>query len=144
MPTPVSQQYPELLHNTTLAGLRGIVSSGFLWATDATFLNDSSEIRYFFYVRLRELVAEDAKAYAIELARTPKYLARMIDDGGIDRIVSMEADTWHSTLRSATLSMNRPFVLSLSRPLKNRPESGRPATVLRTGCQVSRDAVRRA
>ena len=77
MPTPVSQQYPELLHYTTLEGLRGIVSSGCLWATDATYLNDSGEITHFFDERLRALVLEDARNYAIELARTPEYLARM-------------------------------------------------------------------
>lgn len=40
----------------------------------------------------------------------------MVNDGGIDKIVSMEADAWQSTLRRVTLSMNRPFVLSLSGP----------------------------
>ena len=116
MPTPVSQQYPELLHYTTLEGLRGIVSSGCLWATDATCLNDSGEITHFFDERLRALVLEDARNYAIELARTPEYLARMVSNGGIDKIVDMKADAWHSTLRRVTLAMNRPFVLSLSGP----------------------------
>jgi len=120
MSMPVSQQYPELLHYTTLAGLRGILSSGCLWATDAAFLNDSSEISHFFDERLRELLAEDARQYAIELARVPKYLARMLNDGGIDKIVGLEVDAWHSTLRRATLAMNRPFVLSLSGPSDER------------------------
>lgn len=116
MPTPVSQQYPELLHYTTLDGLRGILSSGCLWATDADFLNDSSEIRHFFNERLRELILNDARQYALELARVPQYLARMIKDGGIERVVGLEADAWHSTLHRVTLAMNRPFVLSLSGP----------------------------
>jgi hypothetical protein len=116
MATLVSQLYPELLHYTTLDGLRGIISSGCLWASDATFLNDSSEITHFFDQRLRKLVLEDARKYAIELARVPQYLARMIGDGGIDKVVDMEADTWSSTLRRVTLAMNRPFVLSLSGP----------------------------
>lgn len=120
MSTPVSQQYPELLHYTTLAGLRGILSSGCLWATDATFLNDSSEISHFFDERLRELVAEDARQYAIELAQVPQYLARMVNDGGIDQVVGLEVDAWHSTLRRVTLAMNRPFVLSLSGPSDER------------------------
>ena len=120
MPTPVSQQYPELLHYTTLAGLRGILSSGCLWATDATFLNDSSEISHFLDERLRELVIEDARQYALELARVPKHLAQMINDGGLDRVVGLEADAWHSTLRRVTLAMNRPFVLSLSGPSDER------------------------
>jgi len=120
MPTPVSQQYPELLHYTTFAGLRGILSSGCLWATDAAFLNDSSEISHFFDERLRELIAEDAGQCALELARVPQYLERMNRDGGLERVVGLEVDAWHSTLRRVTLSMNRPFVLSLSGPSDER------------------------
>lgn len=120
MPTPVSQQYPELMHYTTLAGLRGILSSGCLWATDATYLNDSSEISHFFDERLRELIVEDARQYAIELARVPKHLAKMVSDGGIDKIVGLEVDAWYSTLRRVTLAMNRPFLISLSGPSDER------------------------
>lgn len=116
MATLVSQQYPELLHYTTLQGLRGILSSGCLWATDAACLNDSSEITHFFDERLRKLILEDARKRAIELAGVPQYLARMISDGGIDKVVDIEADVWHSTLRRVTLAMNRPFVLSFSGP----------------------------
>lgn len=122
MTTQVSQQYPELLHYTTLSGLRGILSSGCLWATDATCLNDSSEITHFFDERLRKLVLEDAHKYAIELARVPQYLARMIYEGGVDKVVGMEADAWNSTLRQVTLAMNRPFVFSLSAPSDVRVE----------------------
>jgi hypothetical protein len=116
----VSQQYPELLHYTNFAGLRGILSSGCLWATDASFLNDSSEISHFFDERLRELIVEDARQCAMELARAPQYLARMINDGGIDRLVDVEADAWHSRISRATVAMNRPFVLSLSGPSDER------------------------
>jgi len=123
MSTPVSQQYPELLHYTTFAGLRGVLSSGCLWATDATFLNDSSEISHFFDERLRELITEDARQYAIELARVPQYRARMIKDGGIDQVVELEVGAWHSVLRRVTLAMNRPFVLSLSGPSDERVQN---------------------
>jgi hypothetical protein len=116
----LSKQYPELLHYTNSGGLRGILSSSSLWATDATFLNDSSEITHFFDERLRKIVLEDAHNYAMELGRTPQYLARMISDGGIDTVVGMEADAWHSTLRQVTLAMNRPFVLSFSGPSDER------------------------
>jgi hypothetical protein len=120
MPIPVSQHYPELLHYTTFAGLRGILSSGSLWATDAAFLNDSSEIRHFFDERLRELITEDARQYAIELARMPNHLVQIIKDGGFEKVVALEVEAWHSSLRRATLAMNRPFVLSLSAPNDER------------------------
>jgi Protein of unknown function (DUF2971) len=71
------------MHYTTFAGLQGIISSGCLWATDAAYLNDTSEITHFFDVRLKRLVA------------------------GPVRDVSVK------NLKAKTLSMNRPFVLSL-------------------------------
>ncbi len=38
---------PELLfHYTTAAGLKGILESGTIWATDAEFLNDALELRF--------------------------------------------------------------------------------------------------
>lgn len=116
MPTLVSQQYPELLHYTNLAGLRGILSSNCMWATDAAYLNDSSEIAHFFDVRLQKLVLDDAQKYAIELARVPQNLATILNDGGFENVISRETELWQSTLRNVTLSMNKPFVLSLSGP----------------------------
>lgn len=120
MPTQVSQQYPELLHYTKFNGLSGILSSGTLWASDARFLNDSSEITHFFNERLPVLVREDAHTFAMELSRHPEHLARMISDGGIDSVVDKEADCWHSALRNATFEVNRPFVLSFSAPRDER------------------------
>lgn len=35
-----------LWHYTSATGLRGILSSGVLWATDAFFLNDAAEVKY--------------------------------------------------------------------------------------------------
>jgi hypothetical protein len=125
MPIPVSQQYPELLHYTTLAGLTGILSSGCLWATDANCLNDSSEITHFFDERLSDLVVAEARKYAFELARVPENLARMVSYGGIDKTVEDTVGCWVSKLRLVTLSMNRPFVLSLSGANETRvQESG--------------------
>lgn len=114
MSIPVSQQYSELMHYTTLTGLSGILSSGCLWATDAAFMNDSSEITHFFDERLKELIKEDARHYAIELAREPRYLERMIQDGGIEHGVDLATNELFSKLRESTLEFNRPFVLSLS------------------------------
>jgi len=38
---------PELLfHYTTAAGMRGILDSSRLWATNYRFLNDTSEVAY--------------------------------------------------------------------------------------------------
>lgn len=120
MSIPVSQQYPELLHYTTLTGLSGILSSGCLWATDAAFLNDSSEITHFFDERLKELIREDVRLSVIERAREPNNLAEILNNGGIEHVVALKTNELFSMLREGTLKFNRPFVLSLSGPSNDR------------------------
>jgi Protein of unknown function (DUF2971) len=120
MPIPVSQQYPELMHYTTLDGLRGILTSGCLWATDASFLNDSSEITHFFDTRLGELIYSEVRKWALEIARDPAELARIVADGGLETVVSAEASEWTARIRFVTLAMNKPYVLSLSGPSDER------------------------
>jgi Protein of unknown function (DUF2971) len=51
-----------LYHYTTAAGLMGIIASQRLWATNARFLNDPSEIRYALKM-ISDTVAEREKAY---------------------------------------------------------------------------------
>src|SRR4051794_37392114 len=47
VPSLYHEDVPKrLYHYTTLAGLMGIVSDSTLWASDARFLNDSSELSY--------------------------------------------------------------------------------------------------
>lgn len=54
---------PDVLyHYTTAAGLMGILGSQRLWATNARFLNDPSEIRYALKV-VSDTVAKSEKAY---------------------------------------------------------------------------------
>lgn len=113
MPVPVSHAYPELMHYTTATGLQGIISSGHLWATDAAFLNDASEITHFFDVRLKEVIAGTVRKRAIELAQSVDVLARMTMEGGFDTVVDAETNSMVRSLKDVTLSMNRPFVLSL-------------------------------
>jgi hypothetical protein len=116
----VSELHPELMHYTSLDGLQGIIGSDCLWATDASFLNDSSEITHYFDTRLEVLVSSEVRKFAIEQAREPAELARMIREGGIDASIAVEAQKWSSAIRRATLSVNRPFVLSLSGPSDQR------------------------
>ncbi len=113
MPVPVSHVYPELLHYTTAPGLRGIVSSGCLWATDAAFLNDASEISHFFDVRLKDVIGRTVRQRGIELAQSRDVLAKMTMEGGFDKVIDAETNAMVRSLKEVTLSMNRPFVLSL-------------------------------
>lgn len=52
----VSEDYPELFHYTGAAGVVGIITSGTLWATNAEFLNDQEEYRWFFTQRFPALL----------------------------------------------------------------------------------------
>ena len=123
MPTPVSHDYSELLHYTTMNGLRGIIESGCMWASNAAWLNDSSEITHFFDVRLSALIEHEARNYAYELAREPEKLERMVREGGVQKIIAKETAVLTSILRRATLEMNQPFVLSLSGPRDEKVRS---------------------
>jgi hypothetical protein len=116
----VSELHAELMHYTSLDGLKGIIESDCLWATDASFLNDSSEIAHYFDTRLEVLVSSEERQFAIEQPRDPAELARMIRDGGFDASIALEARESTAVIRRATLSTNRPFVLSLSGPSDQR------------------------
>ena len=120
MPVPVSQIYPELMHYTTDAGLAGIVSSGCLWATDAAFQSDASEIAHYFDVRLKGAIAGTVRKHAIELAQSPDVLAKMMREGGFDKVVEAQTDAMVKGFREATLSVNRPFVISLCGAMSDR------------------------
>jgi hypothetical protein len=62
------QQPPEVLyHYTTASGLVGMLSSGRLWATNARFLNDPTEIQYAAKV-VRNLLAKASELYDKKVA----------------------------------------------------------------------------
>ena len=116
MPKPVEEQYPELLHYTTAAGLAGILTSGCIWASHASFLNDAEEITHFFDVRLIDIVRDVVLAYAQDLARAPEVATKMNAQGGVEVVARTEADGLASRLREATLAFNQPYIFSMSAP----------------------------
>lgn len=125
MPKLVSEEYSELMHYTTAAGLHGIVSNDCIWAPHAAFLNDAEEMTHFFDVRPKDIVLIEVRKYAEELARVPAKAKQMEADGGVEKIVQNEASRIVSQLRSATLSINQPYIFSMSASLDIRVrESG--------------------
>ena len=120
MPKSVQEQYPELLHYTTAAGLTGILTSGCVWASHASFLNDAEEITHFFDVRLIDIVREVVLAYAQELAKAPEVAAKMLQEGGVERVAQTEADGLAARLREATIAFNQPYIFSMSAPRQAR------------------------
>jgi len=79
----LARQVPPLFHYTDYNGLAGIVSKDLLWATNAKFLNDASEVKYGFKIA-RQAVHErqqSAKnAYWKELLRLAEQ--RYLSDPG--------------------------------------------------------------
>lgn len=114
MSKAVTEEYAELTHYTTGAGLAGIVSSGCLWASHAAFLNDSEEMRHFFDARLPDLALPEVLTYASELARLPANAKKMEADGGIEKLARLEAEKTAKNLRTVTLAFNHPYIFSMS------------------------------
>lgn len=112
----VSEEYGELLHYTTAAGLSGIVNSECLWAIHASFLNDSEEIRHFFNHRLVYLIRAAAVEFLEELERDPKVASEINREGGVDTIAEKQAIVIANKLREHFLSANKAYVFSLCAP----------------------------
>ena len=63
-----------LYHYTTIEGLRGILSSGCLWATEYQFLNDQEEFRY-----VERLIPEVTASYGLADACTDHITQTLLD-----------------------------------------------------------------
>lgn len=113
MPKTVAEEYPELMHYTSDAGLTGILTSGCLWATDARHLNDVQELTHFFDARLRALSIPEIVKALREIARNPAKAANIVLEGGIDHLARVQAEQSCNGLREVVLNINRPFIFSL-------------------------------
>jgi Protein of unknown function (DUF2971) len=118
---PVSIQYPELMHYTTAEGLKGIVSSGCLWATHAACLNDAVEVTHFFDVRLPNIAFPEVRKYIVTRAQDSKADAAYIEArGGIEEEARSFTTRLIDKMRSTTLTMNEPYIFSMSAPMDIR------------------------
>lgn len=94
----------ELMHYTNASGLKGILESQSLWATNALFLNDSEEIKLFLDERLRDLVSRAFnKACLLAKERT------------------LTEDSVIVGFRQLMLELAHPYILSMCRPPKDDP-----------------------
>ena len=114
MSKAIADEYKELMHYTTAGGLTGIISSGCLWATHAAFLNDAQEMTHFFDARLESLVQDEHQKYLFKIAKTTRIAKKIKENGGIEKLAKIEAKKLVKTLRQATLSMNHPYIFSMS------------------------------
>lgn len=110
----VIEAHPELMHYTTGAGLAGIISSGALWATHASALNDSQEITHFLDSRLVEIVREEAHCVLTKLIKDAKISAKVEADGGFEAVSEKQTKVLSDLLRESMLKFHSPHIFSLS------------------------------
>lgn len=110
----VSEEYPELMHYTTVAGLAGIVTSGRLWATHASFLNDREEMTHFFDKRLQEIAETELRRLTELLKQKKGFSSKPAMDEELEKALKEEAVRIVEILRRVTLSFNQPYIFSMS------------------------------
>lgn len=110
----VTEVHQELMHYTTGTGLAGIISSGALWATHASALNDSQEIIHFLDTRLIEIIRDEARGAFFELAKDPKIAQKIEGEGGINEVTEKQTNEVAGLLRDSMLSFHQPHIFSLS------------------------------
>lgn len=117
MTLSVEETYDELWHYTSAVGLHGIISTSTVWASSASFLNDSTEVKHFFDVRLVEIAMPVARAIADQKDQDSTAVKEIEEAGGMEQIVIREVDALVASLRNATLKFNDPFIFSMSAPM---------------------------
>lgn len=66
---------PIVYHYTNATGLLGIISSGSLWASDVTFLNDSNELAYA-AAKLQQILSDEAHIVELYQRERSGYLRK--------------------------------------------------------------------
>ncbi|BDT65949.1 hypothetical protein os1_01000 [Comamonadaceae bacterium OS-1] len=97
----VSDEYPELVHYTSASGLTGILNSQAIWATHASFLNDTEEIKLFFNRRLSRIIED-------EFRKTGR--------SNDEELIQGAAAQFTESIRKVTLAFNQPYVFSMCAP----------------------------
>lgn len=108
----VSEEYAELYHYTGEAGLRGIIESQQLWATNFAYLNDAEEHVGFFEHRFPVLLERAIRRAVGEVAQRPEAKKKIDADGGVDVVVAGLKAEMAVSFRNAALKLNQPFIAS--------------------------------
>src|SRR5687768_8171235 len=108
----VSEEYAELFHYTGDVGLRGIVESQQLWATNFAYLNDAEEHVGFFQRRLPILLERAIKKAVNEAVKNPVAKKEIDEDGGVETVVAGLKQDMHSSLQDAAMKINEPYIAS--------------------------------
>lgn len=88
----MSEIYKKLYHYTTWEGLKGILQTQSLWATNYKFLNDYSEIVLFRNKLVSLICPAVLEGYKQLIAHKPLLKRKFQDEGGLERIVQHDAE----------------------------------------------------
>ena len=124
----VSDEHSELYHYTSVSALRGILDSGVLWATQASHLNDTTEMRLV-WSRLTERFTDHFKAEIGKLAKgNTDIMRRLVRQGGISHVAQSEGKMLANLMQSHLLGdidtegSATPFVFSFTKHGGDTPE----------------------
>ena len=116
----VSAKHPELFHYTTLSALKGILETNTLWATQATHLNDSSEVTIL-WRKLEEICINYLEVFISDyLQSRPEEREKFEALGGAIKFAkqdgSMIVEVMHDLLfgDGTTPGMGMPFIVSFA------------------------------
>ena len=100
---PVSAEFPELFHYTSIAALRPILQSNTLWATRATHLNDSTETELI-WPRIAPIVIGYYRQELHRLARRDRAARNLINrNGGVAQVAQSDGSMMVDILRAQML-----------------------------------------
>ena len=117
---PVSNAHGELFHYTSISALKGILKSNSLWATQATHLNDSSEITILWPILEEQCIAYLKRSADEYLRLYPKELEKYNALGGTKKLAERDGRMIVGTMRELMLGsgskagMGMTFIVSFT------------------------------
>lgn len=87
-----SEVYKKLYHYTTWEGLKGILETQTLWATNYKFLNDYSEIILFREKLISLIYPFVLEGYKNLIKKKPKIKQKIYEEGGLNQVVQHDAE----------------------------------------------------
>ncbi len=87
-----SEVYKKLYHYTTWGGLKGILQTQSLWATNYKFLNDYSELVLFRDKLVSLIYPIVLEGYKQLIMHKPSLKGKIQEQGGLDQVVQHDAE----------------------------------------------------
>jgi hypothetical protein len=110
--TITSEAHPLLYHYTTASGLRGIVETQELWATNIAYLNDAEEHVGFFHRRLPQIIEPSIREALTEISTDERIRKILEAQGGIEANVRKLVADLPQILRDHMLAFHDPYITS--------------------------------